>query len=78
MGGFNRIEIFALDVLNQGEFEHPWVIDVLNDDGHFSDARQFGSAPSSFPSHDLIPILMAADNNRLDNTVRTDGGSEFV
>jgi hypothetical protein len=47
-GRFNRVEVFALDVLNEGDFEKPIVRNVSDNDRHLFNACELGSAPAAF------------------------------
>jgi hypothetical protein len=78
VGGFYRIQVLALDILDQGEFEHPRVIYILNDYRNFDNSGQFRGAPSSFTGYDLVAVLMLADNDRLDDPIRTNRRREFL
>jgi hypothetical protein len=78
VGGFDRIKVLALDILDQGEFEHPGVIYILNDYRNFDHSGQFRRAPSPFTGDDLVAVLMLADNDRLDDPIRANRGCQFL
>ena len=65
---FDRIEIFALEVLNQREFEH-----VLSDASRMmigaSAIRSSRGAPPAFAGDDLVFVVAPADDERLDDAV---------
>ena len=71
---FNRVQIFALDILHQRDFKRGLVAD-LPDDGW--DARQTGSlsrTPASLASQKLKARTDGPQNQRLDDA----GGSELI
>ncbi len=78
MRGFDRIEIFALDILDQGQFQHPRIGDVLDHDGYFRQASQLRSAPTAFTGNQLKSALMSTNNQGLDDPVRSYRSGEFL
>jgi hypothetical protein len=46
--GFNGVEVFALDVLNQADLEQAFVLNLVNDRGDFVEAGHLGRAPAAF------------------------------
>ncbi len=60
MRGFNGIEVLALDVLDQRQFEHPRFGNVLNHDGHLGQPRELAARQRRSPGDDLISIAAVA------------------
>ncbi len=67
---FDRIQIFALDVFDQRDFEQALVRHVAIDDGNFQQARALRGAPAALARHDLGAVADAAHENRLNHAVR--------
>ena len=61
MGGLDGIQILPLQVLNQGDFEHYRVGNVLNHDRDRSQARKPGSSLAGIrPPAGLVPKASSA------------------
>ena len=45
---FNRVEVLALQVLNEGQFEHGSVVSLSQDNGDFCKTEQLGRPPATF------------------------------
>src|SRR5580658_4778909 len=78
VGGFDRIEVFALDILDEGKLEHPRIRDILDDDGHLSDTCELCGAPSALPGDDLIAFLVLPNDDGLNNAVGANGRRQFL
>src|SRR5580700_7955948 len=78
VGGFDWIEVFALNILDEGKLEHPRIRDILDDDGHLSDTGELRGAPSTLPSNDLVAFLVLADDDGLNNAVDANGRRQFL
>ena len=73
----DRVQIFALDVLDEGHFEQLVVGDVANRDGDFEEAGALGRAPTALAGDDLVVRARATDENRLNHPVTADRLCEF-
>src|SRR6185436_15975690 len=63
------IEVFALEIFDQGEFEDGAVIGVADDDGHVLQAGLLSSAPAAFAGDDLEAVGARPDDERLDDAL---------
>ena len=72
VGDFNRVEVFALDVLDEGNFEEAVVGEVLDDDGYFGEASESGGTPAAFARDELIAVIFPANDEWLDDAVGGD------
>ena len=78
---FDRVQIGALDVFDEGDFERLGVGEGADDDGHFMQARLLRRAPAPFAGDDLVLVGLArngADNNRLEDAFFADRVGELV
>jgi hypothetical protein len=75
---FDRVEILALDVLDQGHLEEPIVSKVLDNDRDGFELCQAGRAPTAFAGHKLEALGFAPDKEGLDDAVCPDGVGEFL
>src|ERR1019366_10780013 len=71
-GCINRIEILALDVLDQADFEQPLVRALPHGDRNLLDPRQLRRAPPPLARYQLIAVADQAYHQRLDDAVRAD------
>ena len=69
---FDRIQIFALDVFDQRDLEQIVVGDVANDDRHFEQAGALCGAPAAFAGDDLVAVVDASHENRLNDAMAAD------
>ena len=77
-GFFDRVEVLALEVLDDGNFERVAVV-ALADDGRNGRALQRrASAPAAFAGDELVSVVAAADDDRDQYAVLGDRGLEFV
>ena len=77
VGRFHGIQIFPLDVLNQGDFEQALIGNFAHDNGNVADFGQFCGAPSPFSGHQLVAVAHTPDNQGLHDSVGTDGLCQF-
>ena len=59
LGPLDRIEIFALDVFDERNFQQPVVGEVLDDHRNFGQARQSSGPPAAFAGNQLISFIRA-------------------
>ncbi|MDQ1190762.1 hypothetical protein QE447_003265 [Stenotrophomonas sp. SORGH_AS282] len=73
-GFFERVEVFALDVLDQRHRNDGAVFQLAHHHRHFVQAGQLRRAPAAFAGHDLEAVrAQLADQDRLDHALRLDG-----
>src|SRR5437016_535461 len=76
---FKRIEIGALDILDERDFQGLAIREFTNEHGQFMDAGPLGSAPAAFTGDDFIFALASwPDNERLQKTLFPDGFRQLV
>ena len=76
---FDRVEIFALNVFNQREFQEPVAIHSADEGGNFGKPGQAGRAPATFAGDNAVAIFaVAVNHDRLQDAVGTDGLGEFL
>ena len=75
---FDRVEVLALDILDQRNFERLRIVEVADDDGHLMQPGPLRRAPAAFTRDDLIIVTVRPDDDRLDQSARGDRGGEFV
>ncbi len=73
LGGFDGVEVLALDVLDQRDFQEPVIGDVLDDDRDVREAGEFRGAPAALSRDQLESVTDAADDERLDDSVGPNG-----
>jgi len=78
MRHFYRIEIFALDIFNQRDFQQALIREILNDDRNFRETGETGCSPATLASDQLMTIAGSAYDQGLDNPIRPDGLGEFI
>src|SRR3978361_1213562 len=74
---FDRIEVLALDILNEGDFESFLVAEFTHDRRDFVEARPLRRAPAPLAGDDLEAMAVRADDDRLDDAARLDGRGEL-
>jgi len=78
-GGFlKRIQVLALEVLDEGEFEDLAVGGGPFDDGNLGQAGEAGSTPATFAGDEFESFADGADDERLDDPLFADGVGEFA
>ena len=75
---FNRVEILALEILDEGEFENFAVVSFADEDGKFGEAGELGGAPATFAGDEFIRPVARADDERLKDSLLFDGVGEFL
>ena len=78
LGLLDRVEILALDILEQGDFERLGVVEVADDHRDFVQPRLLRRAPAPLAGDDLVAVAVRADDDRLDQPARRDRGGELV
>ena len=75
---FDRIEILALDVLDQRDRQQLIFGNVANDNRYFQEAGALRCPPATFAGHDLVVAIDAPDDDRLDDPVGANGAGEIL
>ena len=78
LGFFEGIEVFALQVFDQGEFEDGAVVGDAEDDRDFRQTEKLGRAPAAFAGDEFQMVALVADDERLDDALFLDGIGEFA
>ena len=71
----DRVEILALDVLDDRQFQSFAIIGFVNDDGNIGETRELGGAPTPLAGDDFIGVGDAGDgpdDDRLNNALFAD------
>ena len=76
---FDRVEVLALEVLDEGELEHVVVGDLRPDDGRNGPQSGFaGRAPASLPRDELVAVFDLPNDHRLEDAVVQDALPELI
>ena len=75
---FDRVEILALDVLDQRDLERLGIVEVANDDRHLVQPRALRRPPAPLARDDLIVMPMRPHHDRLDQPTRRDRRRQLV
>ena len=75
---FDRIQILALDVLDERRGQQLVVGNVADDDRHLEEAGALRRAPAALAGDDLVAVLRLAHDDRLDHAVRPDRAGQLV
>ena len=65
----DRIQVFALNVLDERDRQQLVFRNVSNDHGNFEETDALRRAPATFAGHDLVAAVDAPDHDRLDDAV---------
>ena len=71
-GLFQRIQILALKILDQGQFQNRFVVRDPDDDRHLSQSGHLRGPPAAFSRDQFKTIILGADNQGLDNALFLD------
>lgn len=81
-GFFDRVQVLALQVLDEGDRERLLVGEVAHKDRHFAQPCQSAGPPASFTGDDLILLRFGAAHGphqqRLQHALCPDGVGEFL
>jgi hypothetical protein len=72
------IEVFALEIFDEREFQHFAVVSVAEDDRNLLQARQLGGPPAAFASDEFESVALLANDQRLNDALFLDGIGEFL
>ena len=73
----DRVEILALDILEQGDFERLGVAEIADDRRNFVQARLLRRAPAALAGDDLEAMAVRTHDDRLDHAARGDRLRQF-
>jgi len=74
----DRIEVLAMNVLNEREFEHVLIRDVTDDRRDLQQSSHLGCSPSAFSGNQLVAKAATSNDNRLYETMSSDGVRELT
>jgi hypothetical protein len=78
MGDLDGVEILALYVLDQRDFEQVLIGNMLDHGRDVGKAGEFPGAPAAFASDELIAIAEGPNDERLNDAIGQDGIGEFL
>lgn len=78
VGDFDRVEVLALDILDERDLHEAVISEFLHDDRNFLESGNAGGAEAALSGDELIAIACAADDERLDDAVFADGLGELL
>ena len=78
LGFFDGIEVLALEVLDERQFQHGAVVGLAEDDRHLGQAEQLGRPPAAFARNQLQPVVAFAHDKRLHNALFLDRVGQFA
>src|SRR6185503_18578992 len=73
----DRVQILALDVLDQRDFERLLVAEFADDGGDFVQPGALRRPPASLAGDNLETVAMGTDDDRLDDAAGLDRGGEL-
>ena len=77
-GFLDGVEVFALEVFDEGQFQDGAIIGLADDDGDLGQAEHLGGAPAAFAGDQLEMIVLEADDERLHDALFLDGVGQFA
>ena len=77
-GFFDRVQAFALEVFDEGEFENLAVAGLANDDGDIRETDFFRSTPASLAGDEFIDTIRLSNDEGLDDPALADAFDQFV
>src|ERR1043166_9227736 len=78
LGLFHRIEVFALEILDERQFEHCPVIGCAKNDRHLRQTQQLGGPPAAFAGDELEVAVALAHDEGLDDALFRDRIGQFA
>ena len=75
---FDGVEIFALEIFDERQFEHRAVVGLADDDGHFRQLQQLRGAPAAFAGNQFKITVAFAHDERLHDALFADGIGQFA
>jgi hypothetical protein len=78
-GFFQGVQVGALDVLDEGDFQHGLGGGLFDDDGQFGEAGALAGAPAALAGNEgVLAAAGVVDNEGLDEAVFADGVGQFL
>src|SRR4051812_46013000 len=77
LGLLDRVEVLALDILDQRDLERLLVAEFAHDGGDFVEPGALRRAPAPLAGDDLEAMTVRTDDDRLDDAARLDGSGEL-
>ena len=78
LGFLDWIEVFALEILDQREFEGGAVVGFADDHGDLGQADELGGAPAAFPGDEFVAVFRGSDDEGLDDAAFPDRIGQFA
>ena len=66
---FHCVQVFALNVFDEGHLEEAIVGEILDDDWDCFERRELGSTPAALSGDEFVTVVLLADNQWLKNPV---------
>ena len=77
-GFLDRIEVFPLEILDQGEFHYLAVGGFPDHDRGLGESGLLGGAPTAFPGNQFKSLGAGSDDQRLDDALFPNGVRQFL
>ena len=78
LGFFDRVEVFALQVFDESQFERSAVIRLADEDGDLGEAGEASGAPAAFAGDQFVAVIGGADDQGLHDALGADGVGEVL
>ena len=78
VGFLEGVEIFALEIFDERQFQHRVVVRLSDDDRHFRQLQQLRRAPAAFARDQFKTTAALAHDERLDDALFADGIGQFA
>ena len=75
---FDRIEVLALEIFDEGEFENFAIIRFADENREFGEAGDLGGAPAAFAGDEFKGTVARTDDEWLEDALFFDGVGEFL
>ena len=75
---FDRVQILALDILDQRDLKRLGIVELADDDGNLVEPGALRGTPAALAGDDLIALAVRPDDDRLDQPARCDRLGEFL
>ena len=72
------VEVFALQIFDERQFQHRAVVGLADDDGHFGQLQELRGAPAAFAGNQFKMAVPLAHNERLHDALFADGIGQFA
>ena len=74
----DRVEVAALDILQQGDFESLGIVEIANDDRYLVEPSALRRPPAPLAGDDLVAMAVRPDDDRLDQPALLDRGCKLL